>query len=198
MLVYSVLKAVENANVKAEYGVATGEIVNLVRAEIKSRIEELEKGRTNTVAENVRRDNAISELKAEVVKLRDDNEENKQQTFFQSEMLPENTIDEIETRSLDSSNVCEKVGVSDHKSLEEKETDAFLNEHKNKEDKHVTEVSANLVCPNNETSIERNGDIVSLYKLQSLYRKTKYGFNDDPEDEIQEDDPESDQTNARV
>ncbi|UZO14954.1 uncharacterized protein OCT59_006395 [Rhizophagus irregularis] len=66
------------------------------------------------------------------------------------------------------------------------------------EDKHVTEVSANLVCPNNETSIERNGDIVSLYKLQSLYRKTKYGFNDDPEDEIQEDDPESDQTNARV
>ncbi|POG79550.1 hypothetical protein GLOIN_2v1765502 [Rhizophagus irregularis DAOM 181602=DAOM 197198] len=172
--------AVENANVKAEYGVATGEIVNLVRAEIKSRIEELEKGRTNTVAENVRRDNAISELKAEVVKLRDDNEENKQQTFFQSEMLPE------------------KVGVSDHKSLEEKETDAFLNEHKNKEDKHVTEVSANLVCPNNETSIERNGDIVSLYKLQSLYRKTKYGFNDDPEDEIQEDDPESDQTNARV
>lgn len=71
---------------------ATGEIVNLVRAEIKSRIEELEKGRTNTVAENVRRDNAISELKAEVVKLRDDNEENKQQTFFQSEMLPEVTI----------------------------------------------------------------------------------------------------------
>ncbi|CAB4409958.1 unnamed protein product [Rhizophagus irregularis] len=83
---------VENANVKAKYGVATGEIVNLVRAEIKSRIEELEKGRTNTVAENVRRDDAISELKAEVVKLRDDNEENKQQTFFQSEMLPEVTI----------------------------------------------------------------------------------------------------------
>lgn len=83
---------VENANVKAKYGVATGEIVNLVRAEIKSRIEELEKGMTNTVAENVRRDDAISELKAEVVKLRDDNEENKQQTFFQSDMLPEVTI----------------------------------------------------------------------------------------------------------
>jgi len=52
------------------------EIVKL-KAELKSRIEELEKGRTDTVAENARRDDAIAELKAEVVKLKDDNEEGK-------------------------------------------------------------------------------------------------------------------------
>ncbi|CAG8591181.1 1852_t:CDS:1, partial [Acaulospora colombiana] len=47
-------------------------------AELKSRIEELEKGRTDTVAENARCHNAISKLKAKVVKLRDDNVEGKQ------------------------------------------------------------------------------------------------------------------------
>src|SRR5688572_11122233 len=38
-------------------------------AELRSRIEELEKDRTNTIADNVRRDDEIAELKAEVVKL---------------------------------------------------------------------------------------------------------------------------------
>lgn len=46
-------------------------------AELRSRIEQLERGRTDIVAENARRDDAIVELKAEVVKLRDDNEESK-------------------------------------------------------------------------------------------------------------------------
>ena len=50
-------------------------------AELRTRIKELEKGRTDTV-------DAIAELKAEVVKLRDDNE----QTFLQSEILPEVTV----------------------------------------------------------------------------------------------------------
>jgi hypothetical protein len=44
-------------------------------AELRNRIEELEKGRMNTVADNVRRDDEIAELKAEVVKLRDGNEQ---------------------------------------------------------------------------------------------------------------------------
>ena len=37
----------------------------------------MEKNRTDTAIENARRDDAIAELKAEVVKLRDDNEEDK-------------------------------------------------------------------------------------------------------------------------
>ena len=49
-------------------------------SELESRIEELEKSRTDTVVENARHNNAIAELKAEVVKLRDNNKESKQQT----------------------------------------------------------------------------------------------------------------------
>ena len=78
------------------------------------------------------------------MKLRDDNK----QTFLQSEILPEvtviskemvsgneqKTIDELESQSsaspntiIPASNVYENAGVSNHKSSEEKETDAFLN-----------------------------------------------------------------------
>ncbi|CAB4409957.1 unnamed protein product [Rhizophagus irregularis] len=42
-----------------------------------------------------------------------------------------------------------------------------------KEDKHVTEVSANLVCPNNETSIERNGDILLDTKCKTICKQTQ-------------------------
>ncbi|CAI2198127.1 15352_t:CDS:1, partial [Funneliformis geosporum] len=51
------------------------------------------------------RDDAIAELKAEVVKLRDDNEESKQQPFLQSE-IPENKQNTITLVS----NICEKEG----------------------------------------------------------------------------------------
>ncbi|CAB5385166.1 unnamed protein product [Rhizophagus irregularis] len=101
------------------------------------------------------RDVEIAEIKAEVVKLaegaqaRDNNEESKQLTSRQSEVISkemisgydQNTIDEIEPQSSAfsniinlASNVYEKEDVSDHtlapsaKSSEEKETDAFLNE----------------------------------------------------------------------
>ncbi|CAG8606496.1 7116_t:CDS:10, partial [Ambispora leptoticha] len=57
---------VENADVKTKYDDAINEITKL-KAELKSRIEELEKGRTDTVAENARHDDTISELKAEEV-----------------------------------------------------------------------------------------------------------------------------------
>jgi hypothetical protein len=49
-----------------------------LRTEFRSRIEELEKSRSDIAGENARRDDTIAELKAEVLKLRDDNEENKQ------------------------------------------------------------------------------------------------------------------------
>jgi len=68
----------ENAEFKAKYDEAKDEITKL-RAELKSRIEELEKARIDTVAENARRDveNARrdaenAELEARVVKLEQD------------------------------------------------------------------------------------------------------------------------------
>ena len=128
---------------------------NAENAKLKARIEELEKNKEDSSAENVRRDVEIAEIKAEVVKLaegvqaRDNNEESKQLTSRQSEVISkemisgydQNTIDEIEPQSSVSSNtinlvsnVYEKEDVSDHtlvplaKLSEEKETDAFLNE----------------------------------------------------------------------
>ncbi|CAB4442271.1 unnamed protein product [Rhizophagus irregularis] len=124
-------------------------------AKLKARIEELEKNKEDSSAENVRRDVEIAEIKAEVVKLaegaqaRDNNEESKQLTSRQLEVISkemisgydQNAIDEIEPQSSVfsntinlESNVYEKEDVSDHalvpsaKSSEEKETDAFLNE----------------------------------------------------------------------
>ena len=44
-------------------------------SELESRIEELEKGRRDTDAENIKRDIEIYELKAEVAKLRRDIDE---------------------------------------------------------------------------------------------------------------------------
>jgi Skp family chaperone for outer membrane proteins len=49
-----------------------------LRTKFRSRIEKLEKSRSDIAGENAKRDDAIAELKAEVLKLRDDNEKNKQ------------------------------------------------------------------------------------------------------------------------
>ena len=73
-------------------------------AKLRARIEELEKNKEDSSAENVRRDVEIAEIKAEVVKLRDNNEESKQLTSRQSDVTSkemisgydQNTIDEIE------------------------------------------------------------------------------------------------------
>ena len=46
-------------------------------AKLKVRIEELEKNKADSSAENVRRDVEFAELKAKVVKLRDINKKNK-------------------------------------------------------------------------------------------------------------------------
>ncbi|GES85321.1 hypothetical protein GLOIN_2v1708780 [Rhizophagus clarus] len=139
-------------------------------AELKIRIEELEKNKADSSAENVRRDVEITEIKAEIVKLRDNNEENKELTFLQSDNISKemvsgngknnNTIDS--NNNTMNSNTSEapfgNIQVSDSvvdqlnnevgravtsgdapsdnantESLEDKETDGFLDEvHKKK------------------------------------------------------------------
>ncbi|CAG8615808.1 10559_t:CDS:2 [Ambispora leptoticha] len=64
---------IENTDVKAKYDKAMNEVMKL-RAELKNRIEKLEKDRTDTVTENTRCDDIIAKLKTEVVKLRNNNE----------------------------------------------------------------------------------------------------------------------------
>jgi len=61
-------------------------------AELKIRIEELEKNKADSSAENVRRDVEITEIKAEIVKLRDNNEENKEPTFLQSDNISKEMV----------------------------------------------------------------------------------------------------------
>ncbi|CAG8530071.1 1289_t:CDS:1, partial [Scutellospora calospora] len=98
-----------------------------VNAELKARIEELEKNKTDSSAENVRRDVEIAEIKAEVKKLKDNNEENKKLT---QEISPEGVVNVHNSISdqCDSATSC----VSDQKSPEDGEMDAFLDEARKK------------------------------------------------------------------
>ena len=61
-------------------------------AELKIRIEELEKNKADSSAENVRRDVEITEIKAEIVKLRDNNEENKELIFLQLDNISKEMV----------------------------------------------------------------------------------------------------------
>ncbi|GET64690.1 hypothetical protein GLOIN_2v1767876 [Rhizophagus irregularis DAOM 181602=DAOM 197198] len=68
-------------------------------------------------------------------------------------------IKELENGRTDTVAECEKADMSGEKSLEDKKTDAFLDEAHNKweeEEKHAIEISPNNDCPNR--------DIISLYK----------------------------------
>ncbi|CAB5316513.1 unnamed protein product [Rhizophagus irregularis] len=68
-------------------------------------------------------------------------------------------IEELENGRTDTVAECEKADMSGEKSLEDKKTDAFLDEAHNKweeEEKHAIEISPNNDCPNR--------DIISLYK----------------------------------
>src|SRR4051794_39506050 len=161
-------------------------------AKLKARIEELEKNKEDSSAENVRRDVEIAEIKAEVVKLaegaqaRDNNEESKQLTSHQSEVISkemisgydQNTIDEIEPQSSVSSNtinlasnVYEKEDVSDHtlapsaKSSEEKETDAFLNEV----DKKM--ISDRIRRRNREKKLQRKNEQGLIQEINSSMKE---------------------------
>jgi len=52
----------------------------------------LEKNKADSSAENVRRDVDITEIKAEIVKLRDNNEENKELIFLQSDNISKKIV----------------------------------------------------------------------------------------------------------
>ena len=102
----------ENSSLRIKLSVSDAEIAELKRrnieflrankeynerrdaenAKLKARIEELEKNKEDSSAENVRRDVEIAEIKAEVVKLRDNNEESKQLTSRQSEVISKEMI----------------------------------------------------------------------------------------------------------
>ena len=159
---------------------------------LKARIEELEKNKEDSSAENVRRDVEIAEIKAEVVKLaegaqaRDNNEESKQLTSRQSDVTSkemisgydQNTIDEIEPQSSVSSNtinlvsnVYEMTDVSDHalvssdKSSEEKETVAFLNEE------HKKRVSEEIRQRNREKKLQQKNEQDLIQEINSSMKE---------------------------
>ncbi|CAB5166577.1 unnamed protein product [Rhizophagus irregularis] len=196
----------ENVNLRRKLSVSDAEIAELKRrnneflrankeynerrdaenAKLRARIEELEKNKEDSSAENVRRDVEIAEIKAEVVKLRDNNEESKQLTSRQSEVTSkemisgydQNTIDEIEPQSSVSSNtinlvsnVYEKEDVSDHtlapsaKSSEEKETDAFLNEV----DKKM--ISDRIRQRNREKKLQRKNEQGLIQEINSSMKE---------------------------
>ncbi|GES80353.1 hypothetical protein GLOIN_2v1572084 [Rhizophagus clarus] len=113
---------VENAEFKAKYDEAKDEITKL-RAELKSRIEELEKARIDTVAENtrrdvenVRRDAENAELKSRVAKLEEDSRHPRKDSS------PEKSAD------IPDSIVANEVISVNSKSSEEKMMDSFLDE----------------------------------------------------------------------
>ncbi|POG60160.1 hypothetical protein GLOIN_2v1788264 [Rhizophagus irregularis DAOM 181602=DAOM 197198] len=61
-------------------------------AKLKIRIEELEKNKTDSSAKNVRCNVEITEIKAEIVKLRNNNKENKELTFLQSDNISKEMV----------------------------------------------------------------------------------------------------------
>jgi hypothetical protein len=85
--------------------------------------------KADSSAENVRRDDAIAELKAEVVKPRDDNEESKQliQDISPEEVvdIPSSVVDQL--NNAEQSTFRPSPSVSYQKSLED-ETDVFLDD----------------------------------------------------------------------
>jgi chromosome segregation ATPase len=99
-------------------------------AELKARIEELEKSKADSSAENVRRDVEFAELKAEVVKLIDNNEEIKQQTqdISSGEVvnIPSSVVDQH--NNAEQSAFQPSLPVSYQKSLEDEKTDVFLDD----------------------------------------------------------------------
>ncbi len=78
---------------------------NVENAKLKIRIEDLKKNKKDFLVKNVRRDVEITKIKAEIVKLKNNNEKSKQLTSYQSEVISkemiskydQNTIDEIES-----------------------------------------------------------------------------------------------------
>ncbi|CAG8813469.1 16865_t:CDS:2, partial [Cetraspora pellucida] len=95
------------------------------KAELNSRIAELlrQAVKENSLVENIRHDVEIAEIKVEIVKLKDNNEENKEL----SQDISSKRVDNIHNSISDQ---CDNVTscVSDQKLSEDREIDAFLNE----------------------------------------------------------------------
>ncbi|RGB23174.1 hypothetical protein C1646_774901 [Rhizophagus diaphanus] len=109
------------------------------RTELKAKIAEL-LNRADSSAKNVRRDVEITEIKAEIVKLRDNNEENKELTFLQSDNISKEMVSENgqnnNTINLNTNTMnlnTNEAPFGNIQSLKDKETDDFLDEvHKKK------------------------------------------------------------------
>src|ERR1044072_4864559 len=182
----------ENVNLRRKLSVSDAEIAELKRrnneflrankeynerrdaenAKLRARIEELEKNKEDSSAENVRRDVEIAEIKAEVVKLRDNNEESKQLTSRQSDVTYKEMISGYDQNTINlASNVNEKEDVSDHalspsaKSSEEKETDAFLNEV----DKKM--ISDRIRQRNREKKLQRKNEQGLIQEINSSMKE---------------------------
>ncbi|PKY30581.1 hypothetical protein RhiirB3_486871 [Rhizophagus irregularis] len=109
-------------------------------------------------------------------------------------------IEELENGRTDTVAECEKADMSGEKSLEDKKTDAFLDEAHNKweeEEKHAIEISPNNDCPNRDIislykdTREAKVDVIKSnreFKSISLHRKFQYGI---PEDAKQDDDDQT-------
>ncbi|GES92075.1 hypothetical protein GLOIN_2v1572084 [Rhizophagus clarus] len=112
----------ENAKFKAKYDEAKDEITKL-RAELRNRIEELEKARIDTIAENTRRDventrhdAENAELKARVAKLKEDSRQ------------PRKDASPEKSANIPDSIVANETVSANSKSSEEKIMDSFLDE----------------------------------------------------------------------
>ncbi|CAG8680973.1 27552_t:CDS:2 [Racocetra persica] len=135
-----------------------------LRTEFKSRIEELEKSRSDIAGENARRDDAIAELKAEVLKLRDDNEENKQAQDISLEEVNNVPNLFVDHPSNDSPSPCE----------EDRKTEEFLDSVQKKSvsdgirEKFIQKVSSDLIQSDTDLAKQQ---LVILSSTSSPYRQ---------------------------
>ena len=144
-----------------------------LRKELESRIEELEKDRADTDAENIKRDAENAELKVRVAKLEQDSsvvDEQSQDAEDGKVFLLRGGFSGLEaTRSGACSEKLQRESTAQETpSVSQNTTSVTSHERKNEqgliqelsgsstEEGHVTEISANIVRPNQ--------DIISLYK----------------------------------
>ncbi|GBB94481.1 hypothetical protein RclHR1_23620003 [Rhizophagus clarus] len=156
-----------NAEFKAKYDEAKDEITKL-RAELRNRIEELEKARIDTIAENTRcdventrRDAENAELKARVAKLEEDSRQPRKDSS------PAKSVDILD------SIVANETVSANSKSSEEKIMDSFLDEvsvdkrmlrkkiQKKQKEKFIQEVSKDDSIPS--VSSQRGSDLSTNY-----------------------------------
>jgi hypothetical protein len=128
-------------------------------AELKARIEKLEKNKTDSSAENVRRDDEIAELKAELVKLRDGDEKSKQ---------PTKDISEVDNVPISITDQCNKGSQRDQATF----PPSCLKDQKSSEDKKS--VSNGIRQRNKEKKLlheSKSSDIKEWYPTNYLFKR---------------------------